>query len=65
MTDNNLFWNFIRQCNIPVKKDKDKKGNIVYELIQDDKKVIGYCGFYTDFTFDKSGNLIKIGIWER
>jgi len=42
--------------NIKEGRDQDKPIN--------ERKVIGYSYFYTDFSFTKDGEFINVGIWE-
>jgi hypothetical protein len=37
---------------------------VVSRFVGDREKVDGYSEFYTEFWFDKFGNLTKIGLWE-
>ena len=43
--------------------DSKERGNLV-SCMAGDKKVEGYCMFFTDFEFDEDGKFIQMGAWE-
>jgi len=43
--------------------DEGSRSSVTIEA-KDGPNNLGYANFLTEFTFDESGNLLKVGIWE-
>ena len=67
MTDKEKVERFLAEFDIPFSVEvspEEKQQKFIIDAGSDNKKVLGYCGFFLDFCFDGEGKFLNMGVWE-
>lgn len=66
-TDKDKLKALLTEFGVTFKEDLNNCARDEFNIIvekDDNPKIVGYNGFFTDFTFDAEGKFIEMGAWE-
>lgn len=67
-TQRELFEAMMKDFGVPVNKvpfiSNERPGTILRIEPEPGSNIGGYYGFYCDFSFDKDGSFVEVGVWE-